>query len=169
MTEGVKAWYDKKWLMPALAVLTFISMPFREDIREVVLEVVVKALGVKLGGWLFDVTLAVGLIGLVVVLSLKIDRAARACEDLKGQLDQDFANHRQQLNCDLANYRKQLQEDSAVLVDSKLKPINEGIGTLNSKVSALDSRLAALDSRMAALDSQITALKEVMARPTNTT
>ena len=118
--------------MPTLAMLTFISMPFREDIRQVV----VGGIGVTLDDWLFDVALAGGLIGLVVVLVLKSDRAARACEDLEGQLNQDFANHRQEMNGDLANQRELLQEHLTALVDSKLKPITDDIGTLRSNVSA---------------------------------
>ena len=157
MAKRVNAWYERKWLMPTLAILTFVSMPFREDIREAV-----RRRGVTLDDWLFDFLLAVGLIGLVVVLVLKSDRAARACEDLREQMQEDLANHRNQLKEDLANHRKQLQEDLASLVDSKLKPITDGIGTLQSKVSALDSRLAALDSR-------ITALTEVVARSSNRT
>ena len=111
--------------------------------------------------WLFDFSLAVGLIGLVVVLVLKSDRAARTCEDLREQMQGDLANHRDQLKEDLANHRKQLREDLASLVNSKLQPITDGIGTLQSNVSAFGSRLDALDSR-------ITALKDVVAPPTNT-
>ena len=147
MAKRVNAWYDRKWLMPALAILTFVSMPFREDIREAV-----KGQGVILDDWLFDFLLAGGLIGLVIVLVLKSDRAARTCEDLREQMQED-----------LANYRKQLQKDLADLVDSKLKPITDGIGTLQSNVSALGNRLDALDSR-------ITALKELLvARSTDKT
>ena len=145
MAKIVNAWYDRKWLMPTLAILTFVSMPFREDIREVV-----SGLGVMLDDWLFDFLLAGGLIGLVVVLVLKIDRAARIYEDLRDQLQEDLANH-----------RKQLKKDLAALVDSKLQPITDSIGTLQSNVSALGSRLDALDSR-------ITALKDMVALSTNT-
>ena len=34
MPKRVNAWYDRKWVMPTLAILTFVSMPFREDIRK---------------------------------------------------------------------------------------------------------------------------------------
>ena len=156
MAKRVNAWYDRKWLMPMLAILTFVAMPFREDIREAV-----SGLGVTLDDWLFDFLLAGGLIGLVVMLVLKSDRAARTCEDLREQLQEDLADHRNQLKEDLANHRKQLQKDLAALIDSKLKPITDGIGTLQSNVSALGSRLDALDSRM-------TALKNIVAHSTNT-
>ena len=49
MAKRVNAWYDRKWLMPMLAILTFVAMPFREDIREAV-----SGLGVTLDDWLFD-------------------------------------------------------------------------------------------------------------------
>ena len=158
MPKQVKAWYDKKWLLPALAILTFVSGPFREDIRDAAL----KAVDIVLGDWLFDVLLAGALIGLVVVLMLKSDRAARASEDLRQKLHQDLADHRRLLQKDLANHRKELQQHVATLVDSKLNPITEGIGTLKSNVSALDSRLAALDSRMTALDSRMSTLESKM-------
>ena len=76
-------------------------------------------------------------------------------------MQEDLADHRNQLKEDLANHRKQLQKDLAALIDSKLKPITDGIGTLQSNVSALGSRLDALDSRM-------TALKDIVAHSTNT-
>ena len=178
MAKKVDAWYDRKWLLPTLAVLTFVSMPFREDIREVV-----KGLGVVLDDWLFDSLLAGGLIGLVVLLLLKSDRAARACGDLRGQVQGDLAAHRNQLKGDLADHGRQLKTDLGVLVDSQLSPISDRIGTLQSTVSAfggrleavdsrlaaLDARLATLDSRLAALDSRVTALKDAVARSTDPT
>ena len=146
------AWYDRKWLMPTLAIITLVFMPFREDIRKAV-----SGLGVMLDDRLFDFLLAGGLIGLVVVLVLKSDRAARICEDLREQLQEDLADHRSRLNEDLENHQRQLQEDLTALVDSKLEPITDGIRTLQSHVSALGSRLDALDSR-------ITALKDLVMR-----
>ena len=147
--------------MPTLAILTFVSTPFGQDIREGVL-------GVMSYDWLFDFLLAVGSIGLVILLVLKSGRAARACEGLREQMQEDLASHRNQFKEDLANYRKQLQEDLAPLVDSKLKPITDSIGTLQSNGSALNSRLHALESRIAALESRITALTEAVVRFTNT-
>ena len=142
--------------MPTLAILTFVCIPFREDIRKAV-----TGLGVILDDRWLDFLLAGGLIGLVVVLVLKSDRAARICEDLREQFQEDLADHRSQLKKDLANHRKQLQKDQVALFDSKLKPITDGIGTLQSNVSALGSHVSALDSR-------ITALKDMVARSTNT-
>ena len=101
--------------------------------------------------WLFNLLLTGGLIGLAAVLILKSDRAARACDAL-----------REQLQADLADHRKQLQEDLPALVDPKIKQITDSIGTLQSNVSALGSRLDALDSR-------ITALKDLVARSSSTT
>ena len=80
------AWYDRKWVMPTVAVLTFVSMAFIEDIRRAVTGVVVS------DDWVFDLLWAGGLIGLVVVLALKSDRAKRACEDLREQFQQDLAD-----------------------------------------------------------------------------
>ena len=156
MPEQVKAWYDRRWLVPTLAILAFVSAPFNKDIRDAVLD----AVGITLGDWLFDVLLAGGLIGLAVVLRLKSARAARASEALRQKLQQDLAKHRQKLQEDLANHRKELQQDLATLVDSRLKPITDGVGTLKSNVSALDSRLGALDSKMTALESGMTAVKD---------
>jgi polyhydroxyalkanoate synthesis regulator phasin len=144
MPNRVKAWYDRKWVMRTLAILTLVSAPFREDIREAV-----KGLGVMLSDRLFDFLLAGGVVGLLVVLMLKSDRAARACEDLREQMKEHLAKH-----------RKQLQKDLASLVDSKLKPITDGIGTLQSNVAALNSRLQALESRITALESRIAGLKK---------
>ena len=153
MARRVNAWYDKKWLVPTLAILTFVSGPFREDIREAVL----GGLGLILGNWVFDSLLTGGLIGLAVVLILKSDRATRACEDLREQLRADLADYRKQLRKELLSHRNQLQEDLPALIDTKLKQITDDIGTLKSSVSVLSSRLAALDSRIAALDSRIAA------------
>ena len=158
MPKQTKAWYDRRWLVPTLAILTFVSAPFLEDIRGAVL----KAGDIVLGDWLFDVLLAGGLLGLAVVLMLKSDRAARASEDLRQKLHQDLADHRRLLQEDLANHREELQQDLGTLVDSKLKPITEGIETLKSKVSTLDSRMAALESRMTVLESRMTALESGM-------
>ena len=158
MPKRVKGWYDRKWLLPTFAILTFVSVPFREDIRKAVL----GGLGLILGDWLFDLLLTVGLIGLAVVLIWKNDRATRACEDLREQLQEDLADYRKQLRKELSGHRNQLQEDLTVLVDTKLKQITDGIGTLQSNVSALGSRLDALDSR-------ITALKELVAHSSSTT
>ena len=36
MPKRVKAWYDRAWLVPAVAILTFVSAPFLEDIRQAV-------------------------------------------------------------------------------------------------------------------------------------
>ena len=135
MPKRVTAWYDRKWLVPTFAFLTFVSMPFREDIREAAL----AGVGVILGDWLFDFLLTGALIGLAAVLIFKSDRATRACEDLREQLQEDLANHRTQLNTDLADHRKQLQEELPALVDTKLKPISDAIATLESSVSALGS------------------------------
>ena len=144
--------------MPTVAVLTFVSAPFLEDIRQAVL----AGVNVILGDWFFDFLLTGGLIGLAVVLILKSDRATRACEDLLQQLQKDLADHREQLSVDLANNRKQLQEDLSALVDTKLTPISNAIATVQSHVSALGSRLDVLDSR-------ITALKDTVLPPTSTT
>ena len=32
MPKRVKAWYDREWLVPAVAIFTFVSAPFLEDI-----------------------------------------------------------------------------------------------------------------------------------------
>ena len=143
--------------MPTLAILTFGSMPFREDIRTAVI-----GLGVTWGDRLFDLFLAAVLVGLVVVLVSKTERAARTVEDLREQSQKDLAKHRNQLNADLKNHREQMQKDLAALLDSRLKPITDGLGTLQSNVSALNGRLDVLDSR-------ITALKDIVTIPTNRT
>ena len=157
MAKRANAWYDNKWVMPTLAILTFVSMPFREDIRGAV-----TGLGVTLDDRLFDFLLVGGIIVLVVVLVSKSDRAARTCEDLREQLQEDLAEHRNQLKEDLAEHRKKLQDDLATLADARLKPIADGIRTLQSIVSVLGSRVDALDSR-------ITALKEVVTRSSSKT
>ena len=157
MPKRVKAWYDRRWLLPTIAIFTLISAPFREDIRKAV----PAGVGVMLEDWFFDFLLTGGMIGLAVVLILKSDRATRACEDLRQQLQKDLADHRKQLSVDLAGNRKQLQEDLSALVDTKLKPISDDIATLQSHVSAFGGRLDVLDSR-------ITALKDTV-RPTSTT
>ena len=157
MPKRVKGWYDRKWLVPTFAILTFVSGPFREDIRMAALGV----LGLILGDWLFDLLLTGGLIGLAVVLILKSDQATRACEDLRKQLQADLADHRKQLRKELSDHREQLQEDLSALADTKLKQITDSIGTLQSNVSAFGSRLDALDSR-------ITALKDLVARSSST-
>ena len=158
MPKRVKSWYDRKWLMPTCAVLTSVSGPFREDIREAIL----GGLGLIVGDWLFDLLLTGGLLGLAVVLILKSDRATRACEDLREQLQGDLADYRKQLREELSDHRKKLQEDLPALVDTKLKQITDGIVTLQSHVSALGSRLDALDSRIAAL-------KDLVAHSSSTT
>ena len=158
MPKRVKVWYDKKWLVPSLTFFTFVSAPFREDIRKAVLE----GVGVTLGDLFFDVLLTGGIIGLAVVLLLKSDRATRACEDLRQQLKKDSADHQKQLSADLADNRKQLQEELSALVDPKLKPISDNIATLQSHVISLVTRLAALESR-------INALNDTVERSTSTT
>lgn len=169
MTKRGTAWYDRKWLMPTLTIVTLVSMPFREDIRDAG-----KVLlgGVILDDRLFDFLLVAALVSLVVVLLSKSDRATRTCEDLREQMQQDLANHRKQLKEDLASHRQQLQEDLTALADSKLKPITDGLATLQSNVSASGSRLDALDSRITALkdlvDSKITALKDLVDPSTDT-
>ena len=160
MPKRVKAWYDRKWLVPTVTILTFVSAPFLEDIRKAVLAG--AGVGVMLGDWVFDFLLTGGMLGLVVVLILKSDRATRACEDLRQQLQKDLADHQEQLSADLADKRNQLQEDLAALVDTKLKPISDSIATLQSHVSALNGRVDALDSR-------ITALKDTVGRSPSTT
>ena len=147
MQKRVEAWYDRKWLVPALAILSFVSAPFLEDIRKAVL----LGVGVISNDWLFDILLTGGLIGLVVILILKSDRTMRASEDLRSQLQKNLADHRKLWNADLADHRKQLQEDLPPLVDSKLKQISLEIATLRSLVSASNGRLDALDSRITAL------------------
>ena len=151
MLKRVTAWYDRKWLAPTVAILTFVSAPFLEDIRKAVL----AGVGVMSGDWFFDFLLTGGLIGLAVLLILKSDRATRACEDLRQQLQEDLADHRKQLSADLADNRKQLQEDLSAMVDIKLKPISDAIPTLQSHVIALGSRLDALDSRITALNAMV--------------
>ena len=163
MAKRVSAWYDRKWVIPTLSILTLV-FPFREDIRKAV-----TSLGVVLDARLLDFLWAVGLIGLVVVLVLKSERAARTCEDLREQLQEDLANHRNQLKEDLANQRGQLQKDLADLLDSRLKPITDGVGALQLNVSALGSRVSALGSHLGALDLRITALKDAVDRSTNKT
>ena len=171
MAKRVNAWYDRKWVMPTLAILTLVFTLFREDIRKAV-----TGLGVMLDDRWLDFLLACGLIGLVVVLVSKSERAARTCENLREQLQKDLAAHRNQLKKGLANHREKLQKDQAALLDSRLKPITDGVGTLQSSVRALGSRVSTLSSRVStlsssldALDSRITALKDVVAHSTNTT
>lgn len=153
MAKNASAWYDKKWLMPTLAVLTFVFMPFREDIRSAV-----KDLGLVLDDRWFDSLLAVGLIGLAILLLLKSDRAARACEVLRQKVKQDLTNHRKKLNQDMATHGEQLKDNLSSSVDSQLQPVADRLGTLHSTVGAFGSRLEALDSRLAALDSRLAAL-----------
>ena len=114
MPKRVKAWYDRRWLLPTIAIFTLISAPFREDIRKAV----PAGVGVMLEDWFFDFLLTGGMLGLAVVLILKSDRATRACEDLRQQLQKDLADHRKQLSADLAGNREQLQEDLSALVAS---------------------------------------------------
>ena len=148
--------------MPTLAILTLVSMPFREDIRDVGKSL----LGVMLDDRLFDFLLVAALVGLVVVLLSRSDRATRTCEDLREQMQQDLANHRNQLEEDLASHRKQLEEDLTALADSNLKPITDGIATLQSKVGASGDRLDALHSRITAhkdlVDLRIAELKKLL-------
>ena len=155
MPERVKAWHDRAWLLPTLSIFAIVIGLFREDIRQGIL----VSVGMMSGDWVFDVLLAGGLIGLAVVLLVRSDRATRACEDFRQQLQKDLAGHRKQLSEDLAGNRKQLQEDLSALVDTKLKPISDEITTLQSHVSAFGGRLDVIDSR-------ITALKETV-RPTS--
>ena len=161
MAKRTEAWHDKKWLMPTLAVLAIVSSPFVQDIRDAV----VQGLGIVSLDWLFDFFLTGGLLGLVVVLMLKSDRAARACEDLREQVQKDLAEH-----------RKQLHEDLAGLVDPRLQQITDSIATLQSNVVALGSRVDALQSNVIALgsrvdvlDSRITALKDAVVSSSTTT
>ena len=136
--------------MPTFAILSFVAMPFQEDLRKAVI-----GLGISWGDRLFDVFLTGGFIGLVVVLVLKSDRAARTCEDLREQLKGDLTDHRNRLKKDLAHHREQLRKDLEAVVDSRVKPITDGIGTLQSHVDALGSRLAALESRITALNEMV--------------
>ena len=145
------AWYDRKWVMPTLAIVTLVSMPFPEDIRRAVTDVV------KLDDWFFDAPWTAGIIALVVVLASRIHRATRTCEVLREQFQDDLAKHRRQLKEDRADHRKQLKKDLADLIDSRINPITDGIGKLQSDVSGLGSRLGALDSRLGALDSRLSA------------
>ena len=169
MSKRVEAWYDRGWLVPTLAILSVVSALFGEDIRNAVL----AGVGVILEDWVFDLFLMGGLIGLAIVLMLKSDRATRACEDLRQQLQEDLAGHRKQLSEDmadnrkllntaLADHRKQLQEELPPLVDTKLKQISDAIATLQSQLSGLNGRVDVLDSR-------ITALKEAVMSSTRTT
>ena len=138
-----------------LGILTFISMPFREDIRQAV-----TSLGLVLDDRLFDLFLAGALIGLFAVLVSKSDRAARACEDLREQAQKDLASHRTQLKKDLAKHREQTRKDLMALLDSRLNPITDGVGTLHSNVTALGSRIAALESRVSVLQTTVAALSD---------
>ena len=131
------AWYGRGWVIPTLTVLTLVATLFPEDIREAVTGVVV------LEDRLFEVLRMGGLIGLIVVLVLKSDRAARASEDLREQLLEDLSDHRSQLKEDLADHRKQLQEDLTDLINTRLKPISDGVGMLQSNASALSSHMSA--------------------------
>lgn len=151
MAKRTKAWYDGKWLTPTFAVLTFVSLPFREDIRDFIVE----DLGLILGDWLLDFLLAAGLFGLAVVLMLKSDRATRASEDLRQQVQQNLADHRTQLRKDLESHRKRLQEDLPAVVDPKLNQITNSVATLQSSVSAIGGRLEVLDSRITALKEEV--------------
>ena len=152
------AWYDRKWVMPALAILTFVSMPFQQDIRDAVTGVV------TLDDWFFDFLQAAGLVGLVIVLVLRSNRAARTCEDLREHFRRSLAQNRSKLEKDLANQQKQLQKELAELTDSRLKPVLEGLATLQSNVRTFDSRLSALDSRLGAIDSRVAALTDMVGR-----
>ena len=154
MAKRLNAWYDRKWLMPTLAILTWVSTPFGEDIREAARALI----GVVWADRLFDSLLAVGALGLVFVLVLTSNRATRTCENLQRHMQKDLAAHRDQLVQDLANHQTQLQEDLAAVVESKLKPITDGLATLQSNVSALGSRVDALDSRISALKDQLSLL-----------
>ena len=148
MPKRVKAWYDRGWLLTTtLSICAIVIGLFREDIRKAIL----VSVGMMSGDWVFDFLLTGGLIGLAVVLILKSDRATRACEDLRQQLQEDLADHRKQLSADLADNRQQLQEDLSALVDTKLQPISDSLATLRSYVIAFGSRLDALESRVAAL------------------
>ena len=155
MAKRGKAWYDRKWVPTILAILSLVSGLFREDIRGAV-----TGLPLFQVDWFYDILMAVGVIGLVLVLMLKSDRAARTCEDLREQLQKDLAKHRKNLNEDLASHREELQKNLVALVDSRLKPVADGVGTLDSNLSAFGNRLGALDSR-------ITALADVVARSTS--
>ena len=64
---------DREWLVPAVAILPFVSAPFLEDIRKAAL----AGVGVMLGDWFFDFLLTGGLIWLAVVLILKVDAISR--------------------------------------------------------------------------------------------
>lgn len=152
------AWYDRRWVMPALAILTFVTMPFQQDIRDAITGVA------NLGDWLLDSIQALGLVGLVIVLVLRSNQAARTCEGLREHFQQSLANSCSQLEQQLANERKQLHEKLSDLTDSRLKPILEELSTLQSNMKTFDSRLSALDSRLGALDSRIAALTDMMNR-----
>ena len=127
------AWYDSGWVMPTLAVVTIVATLFPEDIRGAVAGV---------GVVVFEVVRIGGLIGLVVLV-------------LKNLL----ADHRSQLKEDLADHRKQLREDLTDLINSRLKPISDGVETLQSNLSshmsALNNRQATFESRMTAFESKI--------------
>lgn len=143
--------------MPTLTVLTLVATLFPEDIRGAVVTGVVV-----LDDRLFEVLRMGGLIGLIVVLVLKSDRAARASENLRELLIEDLADHRSQLKEYLEDYRKQLQNDLTDLIDSRLKPISDGVGTLQLKASELSSHMSALNSRQAAFESRMTAFESRM-------
>ena len=74
--------------MPEVAILTFVSAPFLEDIRQAV----PRRRWRDVGRLVFDFLLTGGLIALAVVLILKSDRAKRACEDLRQQQQKDLAD-----------------------------------------------------------------------------
>ena len=152
--------------MPTLAVLTFVSMPFREDIR-----LVLQTLfGVVLEDRWFDLLLAVGVTGLAALLVLTTNRATRTCENLTGQIQDAMADHRSRWQKDLAKHQKQLQQDVSASLDPKFTGLTLEIATLRSHVIALGSRLDALGSRLDALDTKLTAYKEkLLARSTDTT
>ena len=158
MVKRTEAWHDKKWLMPTLGVLALVSSPFAQDIRGAA----IKGLGLVSPDWLFDFLLTGGVIGLAILLMLKSDRAARACEDLREQVQGDLASHRTKMRENLSKHRKQLQEDLPASVDPKLKQITDSIATLESHVTALGSRVGALESR-------VVALKEAVERSRSTT
>ena len=152
MAKELSAWYDKKWVMPVLSILGLVFMLFREEIRGAIVRQ-----GVTVDDRWFDMLLAGAFIGLVGVLASKSDRATRACTDLRAEFQEDLARHRKDLNHDLDNYRKQLQTHLDTLVDSRLRQIYEGVGTLDSKLSAVNSRIDALDSRITALTAVVSA------------
>ena len=155
MPKRRNAWYERKWVPPLLGFFTLVSAPFLQDIRK-------SAIGLS-DPWddrLFGFLFVGGLIGLVIVLVSKSERAARSCEDLREQLQKDLEKHRHQSTKDLSKHSDQMQEGLAALLDSRLEPIREEVGTLQSRVSALDSRMGALESRITALQSLVSQLSK---------